>query len=218
MVDVNVDDLIRVFISSKQSEFYAERAALCQVIKRLPLLVPVLAEEWPPQRLEVRERFLRDVRRSPIYVGLFGCIYSEPTVQEYEAAVENPAREVLIYIKRCPGALVDPPLAPFLEELQRRTVKMFNDVEELLPVFEQHLWSAVGRMIGAYLELQAPAPVTRGGRQSPMQRTWLLRRGHLEGLGLPGDLSAERVTEWLGRLKQLARAAANVRGDTLGPD
>src|ERR1700726_3692336 len=105
MVDANVDDLIRVFISSKQSEFHAEREALYQVIKRLPLLVPVLAEQWPPQRLEVRGRFLRAVRRSPIYVGLFGCIYSEPTVLEYEAAIENPAREVLIYIKRCPEAL-----------------------------------------------------------------------------------------------------------------
>lgn len=207
MVEPNVDDLIRVFISSKQSEFHDERAAFQQVIRRLPLLVPVLAEDWPPQRLEVRERFLRDVRRSPIYVGLFGCIYSAPTVLEYETAIENPAREILIYIKRCPREKTEPNLVPFLERLQERTVKVFADLAELLPVFEQHLWSAVGRMIGAYMELQAAAPVARGLglRESPLVRAWRMRREQIEGLGLPGGLSVEDASHWSIRLQQLGQ-------------
>lgn len=194
-----------MFISSKQSEFHDERAAFQQVIRRLPLLVPVLAEDWPPQRLEVRERFLRDVRRSPIYVGLFGCIYSAPTVLEYEAAIENPAREILLYIKRCPQERMEPSLAPFLERLQERTVKVFADLNELLPVFEQHLWSAVGRMIGAYLELQAPAPVARGLglRESPLLRAWRMRRQQIAALGLPGGLSVKDASHWSIRIQQM---------------
>ena len=79
---------IRVFISSKQAEFVSERNALRQIVKKVPLLAAVTAEEWSPQR-ELQERYLADVRRCPIYVGLFGTIYSQPTEIEYQTATEH---------------------------------------------------------------------------------------------------------------------------------
>jgi hypothetical protein len=197
---------VRVFISSKQSEFREERRGMAEIIETLPLLAPVLAEDWAPERLEVREKFLADVRRSPIYVGLFGAVYSEPTVLEYETARENPCREILIYIKRQEDpAKIDPRLAPLLSVFQdRHTCKVFETPQDVLPSFEKHLWNAVRVMIEAFLDLQKPEPVTRG-ELSPQKRRWAARRALLAEIGLPGDHSPESAAEYVAELSQMSR-------------
>src|SRR6185503_13788870 len=107
-------DPISVFISSKQSEFETERAVLADKIRGIPFLDAVVAEEWAPERTPVQDVFLEKVRRCPIYVGLFQCIYSEPTEMEYRAGIENPYREVLLYVKTCRGTR-DPHLTQLIE-------------------------------------------------------------------------------------------------------
>jgi len=194
---------IRVFISSKQSEFREARLRMAEIIEGMPLLVPILAEDWAPERLDVREKFLGDVRRSPIYVGLFGNVYSEPTILEYDTARENPYREILIYIREQESATIDSRLAPFLQLLkERHTCKIFETVQNILPFFEKHLWNAVRAMIEAYIELQKPAPVTHGG-DSPFQRRWAARRAQLGLLGLPGGLSPENAAEYAAKLSEM---------------
>jgi hypothetical protein len=197
---------IRVFISSKQSEFRDERQGMEEIIRSLPLLAPVLAEDWAPERLDVRQKFLKDVRRSPIYVGLFGAVYSEPTALEYETARENPSREILIYIKRQDDpARIDPRLAPLLSALlDRHTCKVFETPQDVLPHFERHLWNAVRVMIEAYVDLQKPSPVTHSGI-SPLLKKWTFRRAQLTDLGLPGSLSPESAAEYEVRLADMLR-------------
>jgi hypothetical protein len=196
-------DPVRVFISSKQSEFTAEREALADVIRGLPLLAPIIAEEWSPERRDVRERFLQDVRRSPIYVGLFGCVYSAPTVVEYETACENPRREILIYIRPCPEGRIDAQLNPVLTALRDGHVtSQFETVGQLVGRFERHLWSAVKRIIDKYVELQQPPPTAQGVR-SVLGRLWETRRAHLQELGLPGALSSQDAGRWAGRLSAM---------------
>jgi hypothetical protein len=202
-------DPIRVFISSKQSEFRDERLRIADVIGGMPLLAPILAEEWSPQRLDVRERFLQDVHRSPIYVGLFGAIYSEPTVLEYETAAENPYREILIYIKK-QTSVIDSRLSEFIARLGSKHVyKEFETPEDLIPFFEKHLWDAVRRMIEAYLQLKEPAPVTQGSF-SVLKRRWSTRRDQLANLGLPGDLSPASAEEYAAGLSEMLKARSGL--------
>ena len=191
---------IRVFISSKQSEFQRERAEMARIIAGMPLLAPVLAEEWSPARVSVKEQYLADVRRSPIYIGLFGCIYSAATELEYRAALENPYREILVYVRKCEHA--EPELQPLLDSWTREcehTVKQFETWEDLQPHFEKHLWNAVRLMIDAYLQLAAREPVARG-EGSVMLRKWQEARRHLGALGLPGDLSESSALDWAKQL------------------
>ena len=70
---------------------------------------PLQAENWSPQRQPIYDTFASDVKALPIYVGLFGCMYSEPTEQEYRVAIQEPRREILIYFRGCDAR--DPALA-----------------------------------------------------------------------------------------------------------
>jgi hypothetical protein len=191
-----LDYRIRVFISSKQDEFETERTVLAHEIKSIPILEPVFAEAWLPQGSSIQEVYLRDVRSCPIYVGLFGCVYSEPTRLEYVAASENPYRERLIYLKEC--AHVDPLLQDLIETFERQVVfRRFRTVGDLLPAFSNHVLAALSRMITNYQLLGEPKPVAHGSG-SVLERRWASRRRKLLELGLPGNLTALDNEHWRG--------------------
>ena len=185
---------IRVFISSKQEEFATERAVLAHEIESMAILEPVLAESWLPQGTSVQDLYLRDVRSCPIYVGLFGCTYSEPTKLEYLAASENAYRERLIYLKEC--APVDPPLQELIKTFERQVVfKRFRTVGDLLPTFSNHLLAALSRMITNYQLLGEPKPVAHGSGAA-LEKRWASRQKQLSQLGLPGDLTPADNAKW----------------------
>ncbi len=199
-----ISEVVRVFISSKQKEFQRERLGMEQVIRKLPLLAADLAEDWSPERETVKDTFLNRVRRAPIYVGLFGCIYSSPTCLEYETALENSRREILIYVRECQDR--EPRLADFIDRLESpehgHTIKPFQDWGELKPYFERHLWNAVERMIDHYLRLAEPEPATRG-QKSIMARRWHETRSSLLSLGLPEAHKPEQAAVWAQRLQAM---------------
>jgi hypothetical protein len=195
---------IRVFLSSKQAEFVEERAGLTEIIKGVPLLAAVAAEEWSPQR-ELQERYLADVRRCPIYVGLFGHVYSEPTAVEYQTAKEHARREILIYVKG--GVVPEPRLADLLEHIRsEHVINVFLTFGDLAQRFETHLWDAVSRMLQAYMQLSTPPPVPRGGGVSPLLRKWEQSRAAWQGLGLPGADSPEDAGWWFESVRTALRS------------
>ena len=195
-------DAISVFISSKQSEFEAERAVLADKIRSVPFLDVVVAEEWAPERTPVRDVFLDRVRRCPIYVGLFQCIYSEPTEAEYRAGMENPYREVLLYVKAC-GGTRDPRLAELIEAARSRHVTFqFEGLKDLLPVFTCHLQAALVRMVENLQALGKQEPVARS-TDSVLQRRWAAQQRHLRDLDLGEDQTAS--------IDRLQRAIAALR-------
>jgi len=199
---MNRMDAISVFISSKQSEFERERAVLADKIRSIPFLDVVLAEEWAPERTPVQEVFLDRVRRCPIYVGLFQCIYSEPTEMEYRAGMENPYREVLLYVKACNGTR-DPRLAQLVDAARSRHVTFqFDGLKDLLPVFTQHRQAALVRMVENLQALGKQAPVGRSPH-SVLERRWAAQQRHFDNLGLPEDRIAA--------LDKLERAVAALR-------
>lgn len=208
-------DRVRVFISSKQSEFTAERAVLAHETASIPLLDAVWAEEWSPGAARPTEVYLKDVRSCPIYVGLFGRIYSEHTKLEYLAACENPYREKLLYIKQSDN--VEPELQELISEFYDRHVPAkFNDIGDLIQIFSKHLILALGRMIDLLQVLGESKPVAHSGGPSALEKGFAKKVQYLHALGLPGDLSASGRVETIAnitkelepgrRLAQLARS------------
>jgi hypothetical protein len=148
------------------------------------------------------------VRAAPIYVGLFGGTYSAPTAHEYLTVVENPYREILTYVKR--SARVDHELTILIQQFddprEGHTTRHFDTWGELKPHFEQHLWSAVGRMITHYLQLAA-APPTPRGESSVMLGRWQRQQRHLRELGLPEAGSRLEAETWADALRHSMRIA-----------
>jgi hypothetical protein len=198
---------VRVFISSKQSEFEAERAVLAHEIEAIPLLEAVWAEQWAPTAATPVEVYLKDVRTCPIYLALFGRTYSEHTRREYEAACENPYREKLLYIKQCSD--LQPELQQLIQELmETHTMVRFNNIGDLVQVFSKHLLTALGRMIDLLQLLGEPKPIAQGGG-SVLERRHASKQQYLRELGLPGDLTEESNEEMIRQIRgQLAGADA----------
>lgn len=195
-------DVVRIFVSSKQREFVEERQGIAEIVRSLPLLAVDIAEDWAPGRESIEATYLARVRAAPIYVGLFGCTYSAPTAREYDAANENPYREVLTYVKRCDS--VDPELALLIRRFDElrdgHTTKHFDTWSDLKPHFEKHLWAAVHRMISHYLQLAEPAPTPRGD-SSVMTARWQRQQRYLLDLGLPVAADTQHARAWAEALR-----------------
>jgi len=213
-----MDQRIRVFISSMQSEFEAERSILVHEIESIPILEPILAGAWLPQATSVQKVYLSDVRSCPIYVGLFGCTYSEPTKIEYFAASENPYRERLIYLKEC--AAIDPDLLMLIKTFELQvTFTRFRGVADLLPIFSRHLLGALDRIVGIYQLLREPKPVAHSGG-TVLERRWSNKQRYLSTLGLPGNLSPESYESAKGVVLSVLndRGFTRLLGDATVPD
>ncbi|WP_263376502.1 DUF4062 domain-containing protein [Granulicella aggregans] len=188
---------IRVFLSSKQTEFTTERLVMAHMIRDIPVLEPVLAEEWFPSGSSIKQVYLNDVRTCPIYVGLFGAIYSEPTHLEYLAACENPYREKLIYLKNSDN--IDEPLLKLIEDFKSRLVfARFSTIADLLPVFSNHLIAALTRMMTTLQLLGEVKPVTQGAGLV-MEKRWANRQKQIQELELP---NAAELEDAIGLLRE----------------
>lgn len=183
-------DPIRVFISSKQAEFTAERQVMKKIIEASDVMAPILAEDFAPERSDVRSRYLADVERCPIYVGLFGCIYSAPTEEEYRHALLNPAREILLYVRPCPDRREEA-LVRLVVEFEARSVpKKLDSIQTLRKSFKEHLQRALSRMIRMLMD-QTVRPRAQGGAlESSIRREWEERRQRLGVMGFPVDDAA----------------------------
>jgi hypothetical protein len=189
-------DAIEVFLSSKQAEFEIERSLMVERIKAWSMLEPVNAEDWPPESVPVRDLMIDKVNRSMIYVGLFGSIYSEATELEYRAAMNNPYRERMIYLKNMPEEQRAPEVRRLITDLQgQNTIAHFNDVRDLLPRFSAHLSDALVRIVLRLRKLGEAAPVTKSsGVKSAIYRRWAAERRQLLQFGFekstPEEISA----------------------------
>lgn len=192
---------LNVLISSKQKEFTEERGDIRAMMAPMPLLVADAAEDWGAQSGSIRETFLREARGCALYVGLFGCLYSAPTIEEYRVAAENPHREILVYVKECPGR--DKELSDFLGEVRNpdsgRTIVSYDSWMKVRPNFERHLWAAIQRMIAHCLEL-GNKQVSLSGGDGPLERRRRQYERALEEMGLPTDSErARRLADQLRR-------------------
>jgi len=202
---------LTVLISSKQAEFAAERADILQIMRPMPLLVANAAEEWAPERTPVLHKSVNEAAACAIYVGLFGCIYSEPTVMEYREARKNPQRELLIYVKDCKTRelALDEFITATLGSTTGHTAVRFASWPDVRDRFADHLWEAVSRMVERLMRLGNP-PVAMGSG-GVLERKWNTERAALLALGLPErsqdalDLAAHLQRERAAWIRTAAR-------------
>jgi len=132
----------KVFISSVQSEFAAERKMLSKYFRHDPLLQlffePFIFEEVPANTHSPGKVYLNEVKNSAIYLGLLGKNYGyedeqgiSPTEREYDKArLENIQR--WIYIKNMERNERHPKELALIEKIERDVSrKRFTDSNSL---------------------------------------------------------------------------------------
>lgn len=179
------DRKIKVFIRSSLSEFDAIRSAVVDAIQSIPFL-ELIAEEPPPVDPGAMEEYLRKLRNSAIYIGLFGEASNKSAQQEYLAACENPYRQNLIYIKKSNQL---EPLEVLVRDRSddRHTITRFQTLADILPVFSKQLSHAVNRATAFRQLLAATRPVAHnsGKGRSVLEQRWMNQQAQLAELFPP---------------------------------
>lgn len=131
---------IKVFISSVQAEFTAERKQLCEYIRTDALLGkffrPFIFEELPANNQSAQEAYLTEAAHCDIYLGLYGERYGyedaegvSPTEREFDTACEN-HRHRLVFIKQVETR--HPKEDAFIHKVEQHVVrKSFATYDEL---------------------------------------------------------------------------------------
>lgn len=133
---------IRIFISSRQSEFSQERAALRDYLREDPLtrrfFDVFLFEDAPASDQRPDELYLDEVKRCEVYIGLFGREYGSedeegmsPTEQEFNLASKQ-GKCRLIYVKNVLNRERDSRMAALIAKAEKELVrKSFETIEDL---------------------------------------------------------------------------------------
>ncbi len=136
-------NLIRIFISSVQTEFKHERAALRDYLRDDPLIQRFfdvfLFEDVPGSDRRPDALYLDEVEQSDVYVGLFGNNYGSedadgisPTEQEFDQATASGIHR-LIFIKGTNNNDRHPKMQALIRKAQTGLIrKRFNDTEKLI--------------------------------------------------------------------------------------
>ena len=146
----------KVFISSVQREFAAERQMLAEYVRKDALLGKFfdvfLFEEEPACDVEARDLYLPEVEKSDIYLGILGAQFGNtdadgvsPTEREYDLATIK-GKERLVFVKKCER---DPREERFVQKVQSDVVrKSFETAEELqLAVYAGGVENTAGAIV-----------------------------------------------------------------------
>ena len=120
----------KIFISSVQREFAAERQMIAEYVRKDALLGKFfdvfLFEEEPACDVEARDLYLPEVEKSDIYLGILGAQFGNadaegvsPTEREYDLATIK-GKERLVFVKKCER---DPREERFLQKVQSDVVR-----------------------------------------------------------------------------------------------
>ncbi len=134
--------MIRLFVSSVQSEFIDERKALREAITQDLLLSQFfevfLFESKHATDKTAKEVYLKEVDQSEIYIGLFGKEYGEvnkgvsPTEAEFDRATKA-GKHRLIYLKEMPKSSRDIKMRKLIKKANSQVVrKSFKTLDELI--------------------------------------------------------------------------------------
>ena len=141
----------RIFVSSAQKEMKEERQAVKEYIERDPLLkkyfaVFVFEKDAPVRDKTAEQKYLSEVDKSDIYLGILGSKYGEPgtdglspVAREFQRATER-SRERLIYIKGLDDAGRDKRMRDFIKQISKELIRgRYEEYEDLLRLVNESL-------------------------------------------------------------------------------
>jgi ATP-dependent DNA helicase RecG len=135
---------IRLFISSVQKEFAAERAALREHLRGDALMKRFfdvfLFEDFPAADRRADDLYLREVENCDLYIGLFGDEYGfidkkgiSPTEREFQLATKL-GKQRLIYVKGVSDKTKHPKMQALIQNAGSELIRRrFTDTSGLLP-------------------------------------------------------------------------------------
>jgi len=205
---------IRLFISSVQREFAADRAALRDYLRADPLLRrffdPFLFEDLPAADRRVDKVFLDEVDRCEVYVGLFGDEYGlenseglSPTHREFDRATLG-RKHRLIFVKGADDRRKHPKMQALIRQAGSELIRRrFTTPAELT--------AGVYAALVRYLEERelirhgpfdaAPCPGAALADLDPEQMTRFTRQArHERGFPLPAKSSPRELLTHLNLL------------------
>lgn len=141
----------RIFVSSLQKEMKKERQAIKEYIERDPLLrkyfeVFLFEKDAPARDKNAEQKYLSEVDKSDIYLGILGSKYGEPGTdglspveREFQRATKR-GIERLIYIKGLDDAGRDRRMRDFIKRISEGLIrKRYKENEELLKHINESL-------------------------------------------------------------------------------
>jgi tetratricopeptide (TPR) repeat protein len=138
---------LNIFISSKMLELKAEREALDRLLPTLDygeikLNAWVFEVDQPPADSPIRKQYLKWLKESELYIGLFWKGYGPATIDEFDHA-KHWGIERHIYVKHAADSERDPQLRDFLTQISDLntgiTSKWFHTPEELAALVKARL-------------------------------------------------------------------------------
>lgn len=144
---------IRLFVSSPQEEFRAERRAIADYVRADPLhgkhFEVFLFEELEATDQTPESRFLEEVDACDVYVGLFGETYGRrhggisSTEREYDRATESEKKR-LVFVKDCDDERRDEGIRALIRRAKDEIIlNEFDDVPSLIAVLHRALVSVL---------------------------------------------------------------------------
>ena len=201
----------KVFISSVQREFTAERQVLAEYVRKDALLGKFfdvfLFEEEPACDVAARNLYLPEVEKSDIYLGILGAQFGNadadgvsPTEREYDLATEK-GKDRLIFVKKCER---DPREERFVQKVQSDVVrKSFETVEEL----QLAVYAALVRVLEnkgyirvAPFDLAVDTNLTLADVDDAKVRDYLARAREAKKISVPKDADAAWLLTKLGMI------------------
>lgn len=188
--DCRIIVMVKLFISSVQHEFEAERLEIATYIRQDAVMgrffEPFLFEELPAKDVSAQQAYLAEVTETDVYLGLFGRDYGyedaegvSPTEREYDCATVNHKYRVVL-IKDSTDR--HPKEKALIKKAEQDVVRnMFGSMEELK--------SAVYAALVHYLVLRGFL------HYGPFDTAW-----HLEAT--LDDLDKEKIRWWTGMARE----------------
>lgn len=197
----------RIFISSVQKEFAAERAALRDYLRGDALLrrffEPFLFEEAPAADRRADEVYLDEVSQCDLYVGLFGDEYGvedteglSPTAQEFGHATRlNKHR--LIFVKGAEDAGRHPKMQRLIRQagaelIRRRFVSVAELIGAIYAALVQYLADHELIRNGPF-DAAPCAKATLADLDEERMTTFLRRARRARGFPLPEEATTEEL-------------------------
>ena len=110
------DERLQVFVSSTVEELKDARAIAREAINDFQFS-PLMCEDWGASTESSRKTYLKEIKNSDVYIGIFWKNYSEPTVEEYREAIRL-GKEILLYVKKEENELRNNNLKEFLTNIK----------------------------------------------------------------------------------------------------